>query len=85
MAQLVRGAALDFAPRQITVNNMQPGLIETEMTASLMDYIVPKLPLGRIGKADEIADLVAWLAGPCAGYGKESSGRLRFIREQVKY
>ncbi|WP_454759559.1 SDR family NAD(P)-dependent oxidoreductase [Caulobacter segnis] len=68
VAQLVRGASLDFAPRQITVNNVQPGPIETDMTADLMDYITPKLPLGRIGKADEIADLVAWLAGPGAGY-----------------
>lgn len=68
VAQLVRGAALDFASRQITVNNIQPGPIETDMTADLMDYIIPKLPLGRIGKADEIADLAAWLAGPGAGY-----------------
>jgi 3-oxoacyl-[acyl-carrier protein] reductase len=68
VAQLVRGASLDFAPRQITVNNVQPGPVETDMTADMMDYIRPKLPLGRIGKADEIADLVAWLAGPGAGY-----------------
>lgn len=68
VAQLVRGAALDFAPRQITVNNVQPGPVETDMTADLMAYIVPKLPLGRMGKPDEIADLVAWLTGPGAGY-----------------
>lgn len=68
VAQLVRGAALDFAPRQITINNVQPGPVETDMTADLMAYIVPKLPLGRIGKPDEIADLVAWLTGPGAGY-----------------
>jgi 3-oxoacyl-[acyl-carrier protein] reductase len=68
VAQLVRGAALDFAPRQITINNVQPGPVETDMTADLMAYIVPKLPLGRIGRSEEIADLVAWLAGPMAGY-----------------
>ncbi|WP_199228516.1 MULTISPECIES: SDR family oxidoreductase [unclassified Caulobacter] len=68
VAQLVRGAALDFAPRGITVNNVQPGPIETDMTAGLMDYITPRLPLGRIGRPEEIADLVAWLAGPTAGY-----------------
>ncbi len=68
VAQLVRGAALDFAPRQITINNVQPGPVETDMTADLMAYIVPKLPLGRIGKPEEIADLVAWLTSPAAGY-----------------
>jgi len=68
VAQLVRGAALDFAPRQITVNNVQPGPVETDMTADLMAYIVPRLPLGRIGKPEEIADLVAWLTSPAAGY-----------------
>ena len=68
VAQLVRGAALDFAPRQITINNVQPGPVATDMTAELMDYIVPKLPLGRIGKPEEIADLVAWLTGSGAAY-----------------
>ncbi|MDQ0562497.1 3-oxoacyl-[acyl-carrier protein] reductase [Rhizobium mesoamericanum] len=68
VAQLVRGAALDFAPRQITINNVQPGPVETDMTADLMAYISPKLPLGRIGKPEEIADLVAWLTSPGAGY-----------------
>lgn len=68
VAQLVRGAALDFASRQITINNVQPGPVETDMTADLMAYIAPKLPLGRIGKPEEIADLVAWLTSPGAGY-----------------
>ncbi|KSB88922.1 oxidoreductase [Caulobacter vibrioides] len=68
VAQLARGAALDFAPRRITVNTVQPGPIATDMTADLMDYITPRLPLGRIGEAGEVAGLVAWLAGPDAGY-----------------
>lgn len=68
VAQLVRGAALDFAPRQITVNNVQPGPVSTDMTADLMTYIKPKLPLGRIGQPEEIADLVAWLGGSGAAY-----------------
>lgn len=68
VAQLVRAAARDFAPRRITINNVQPGPVATDMTAELMDYIRPRLPLGRIGEAEEIAGLVAWLAGSDAGY-----------------
>lgn len=52
----------------ITINNVQPGPVGTDMTAAMMAYIGPKLPLGRIGKPEEIADLVAWLTGPTAGY-----------------
>lgn len=68
IAQLVRGAARDLAPRQITINNVQPGPVETDMTSDLMDFIRPKLPLGRIGKPEEIADLVAWLASAGSAY-----------------
>ena len=68
VGSMVKGLALDLAPRHITVNNVQPGPVETDMTAGLMDYITPRLPLGRIGKPEEIAGLVAWLAGPTAGY-----------------
>ena len=38
------------------------------MTADLMDVIRPRLPLGRIGRPEEIGGLVSWLAGPDAGY-----------------
>jgi NAD(P)-dependent dehydrogenase (short-subunit alcohol dehydrogenase family) len=68
VAQLRRGAALDLAPRRITVNTVQPGPVATNMTADLMEHIVPRLPLGRIGAPEEIADRVAWLTGPNAGY-----------------
>ena len=68
VAQLVRAASRDLAPRAITINPIQPGPIETDMTADLMDFIRPRLPLGRIGRPDEIAGLVSWLAGPDAGY-----------------
>ena len=68
VAQLVRAAARDFAPRGITINNVQPGPVETDMTTDLMEYIRPRLPLGRIGKPKEIGGLVTWLTGPDAGY-----------------
>jgi 3-oxoacyl-[acyl-carrier protein] reductase len=63
VTQLVRGAAHDFAFRHVTINNVQPGPVATDMTAEVMDYIRTRLLLGRIGEDDEIGGLVAWLAG----------------------
>ncbi|SFK50276.1 SDR family oxidoreductase [Caulobacter sp. UNC279MFTsu5.1] len=61
VAALVRGAALDLAPRRITVNNIQPGPIGTDMTEGLAEMVLPLLPLGRMGETREIAGLVAYL------------------------
>ena len=68
VATLVRELALDLAPRRITVNNVQPGTIETDITADVLDMLVQRNPLGRVGQPQEVAGLVAYLAGPEAGY-----------------
>ncbi len=68
VASLVRGVAIDLAPRQITVNNVQPGPTMTDMTSAHADRIRAFVPLGRMGEPEEIAGLVAYLAGPKAGF-----------------
>lgn len=68
VATLVRELALDLANRGITINNIQPGPIETDFTAGHIDMIVRRSPLGRIGSPEEIAGLVAYLVGDEAGY-----------------
>jgi 3-oxoacyl-[acyl-carrier protein] reductase len=73
VASLVRGIAIDLAPRGITVNNVQPGPTETDMTAALAEMVKPLVPLGRLGKPEEIAGLVAYLASPEAGFITGSS------------
>ncbi len=70
VASLVRGIAIDLAPRGITVNNVQP---ETDMTAAHAEMVKPLVPLGRLGKPEEIAGLVAYLARPEAGFITGSS------------
>ncbi|WP_140726660.1 SDR family NAD(P)-dependent oxidoreductase [Pseudomonas sp. Hp2] len=68
VATLVRELALDLAPRRITINNVQPGPIATDITADILDMVVERSPAKRVGKPEEVAALVAYLVGGEAGY-----------------
>lgn len=68
VASMVQNLALDLAPRGITINNVQPGPIATDMTAPFADYLQDKLKLGRMGQPHEIGALVSYLTGPESGY-----------------
>jgi len=63
---LTRSLALELADRNILVNSVAPGFIETEMTAALPDAakarILERIPLGRMGTPEEVAEVVAFLA-----------------------
>ncbi|MGN8342500.1 SDR family oxidoreductase [Pseudomonas sp. SMV71] len=68
---MVRGLALDLAPRGITVNNIQPGPTATDMNpadAPYLDKVIGLVPLGRLGAPDEIASMVAFLASADASF-----------------
>jgi 3-oxoacyl-[acyl-carrier protein] reductase len=68
---LVKGLARDLGPRGITVNNVQPGPIDTDMNPANSDFadgLRKLMALPRYGIADEVAALVAYLAGPDAGF-----------------
>jgi len=67
VAALVRGAAIDLAPRAITVNTVAPGPTITGMNPAdgpMAERITSSVPLGRMADAREIASLVSYLAGP---------------------
>lgn len=68
---LTKGLARDLGPRAITVNNIQPGPVDTDMNPADIDAAAPVKAigaLGRYGTPDEIAAFVAFIAGPQAGY-----------------
>ena len=65
---LVRGAAIDLAPRAITVNNVQPGPTATEMSSAHAELVKSLIPLKRMGDVSEIASLVSYLATEDAGF-----------------
>jgi 3-oxoacyl-[acyl-carrier protein] reductase len=73
VAVMVKGIAVDLAPRGITVNNIQPGPTLTDMTAGHIDNVMSAIPLKRVGDPDEIAGLVAYLASRESGYMTGSS------------
>lgn len=64
-----KALALELAKRKITVNCIAPGLIESEMTQDLpLEEITKAIPLRRIGKAEEVASLAAYLLSDGAAY-----------------
>lgn len=72
VAGMSRALARELGSRQITVNCVAPGFIETDMTQALPDeqreVLAQQIALGRLGKADEVASCVLFLASPAAGY-----------------
>ncbi|HEX8121791.1 MAG TPA: SDR family oxidoreductase [Solirubrobacteraceae bacterium] len=67
---LTKVMALELAEHGITVNSVAPGQIATRMTGQEDDAPAPSegIPVGRAGKAEEVASLIAWLASPDSSY-----------------
>ncbi len=67
-----RSLAIEVASRGITVNAVAPGFIETDMTSQLSEEqvgeMLARVPMGRMGAADEVAEAVAYLVSDAAGY-----------------
>lgn len=72
MIGMTKALARELASRGVTVNAITPGFIETDMTGALSEKLKTEMqssiPLGRFGKADEVADLVVYLGSEKASY-----------------
>ena len=72
VAGMTRSLARELGSRNVTVNCVAPGFIETDMTKALTEAqtsaLMSQIPLGRLGHASDIAHAVAFLASPQAGY-----------------
>ena len=70
---ITKSLARELASRGVTVNAVSPGFIETDMTAAHVqganrEALLKNIPLGRIGKPEDVADAVRFLASPAASY-----------------
>ena len=72
VAGMTRALARELGSRNITVNCIAPGFIETDMTAALSEdqqkTLLGQIPLGRLGRPQDVAHAVAFVASPLAGY-----------------
>ncbi len=72
VAGFARSLAAEVGSRNITVNTVAPGFIDTDMTKALPEeqrtQLLDKIPLGRLGQPEEIASVVVFLASEAGGY-----------------
>ena len=72
---MTKSAAMDYAPRGIRINAICPGVIDTPMVSDMLEgqaeamkEIMRDQPIGRLGRAEEIAASVLWLCSPGASF-----------------
>ena len=78
---LTHGLAQEVAARGIRVNGVAPGIVRTDIHAAAgdagrLDRVAPRVPLGRVGEPEEIAEAIAWLLGDSCPYATGATLRV---------
>jgi len=72
MIGFVKGVAKELAPDGITINSLAPAVIRTPMNADTSDetlkYMISRIPMGRVGEAEEVAELLAFMASEACSF-----------------
>jgi 3-oxoacyl-[acyl-carrier protein] reductase len=70
MIGLTKTVAKELATRNVCCNAIAPGVIETDMTRQILDKspLMERIPMGRVGKPEEVAELAAFLAQDISDY-----------------
>lgn len=75
MIGLTKSAALEYAARNIRINAVCPGIINTPMVAEMLNTqkdalneLIKLQPIGRLGRAEEVAEAVVWLCSDAASF-----------------
>lgn len=75
MIGLTKSAAVEYAPKGIRINAICPGVVETSMVADMLEgqaeamtEIMKQQPIGRLGKAEEVAAAAVWLCSDAASF-----------------
>jgi NAD(P)-dependent dehydrogenase (short-subunit alcohol dehydrogenase family) len=78
---LTHGLAQEVAVRGIRVNGVAPGIVRTDIHAAAgdpgrLDRVAPRVPLGRVGEPEEVAEAIAWLLGDSCPYATGATLRV---------
>ncbi|HWP46744.1 MAG TPA: glucose 1-dehydrogenase [Candidatus Limnocylindrales bacterium] len=74
LQQLTKSLAVELAPKNIQVNAIAPGMIETELAKPILarpefrNWVMPKIPMGRLGVPDDLKGAFIFLASPASNY-----------------
>ncbi|WP_410494017.1 SDR family oxidoreductase [Devosia sp. BK] len=85
LTAMTHALSREFAPEGITVNAIQPGPTKTDEAFDMEDLLIAQVPAGRLADVAKLASLVAYLAGPDAGFINGAAVNNRWRDDRIKW